>query len=145
MSCPGRAAAPCRRAIHHGLSLLRRLAQSPTAECWLRLAYSGASGGPSAAKHAEGHAMPTLRTVSSCLMLCLAASSVWAALPPMEQPTGDSKSALGLRAGRNLHTDPADLRERRATTHEVQLPESSNALINPNSAIPPTTTTNMPT
>jgi len=95
----------------------------------MHLAYSGAQGGLSAAKHAEDHAMPTLRTVSSCLMLCLAASSVWAAQPAMEQTEGDSKSAFVLHEGGNMHTDQAALRERRAKAYEVELREAHDELM----------------
>ena len=73
--------------------------------------------------------MPTLRTVSSCLMLCLAASSVWAAQPAMEQTEGDSKSAFVLHEGGNMHTDQAALRERRARAYEVELREAHDELM----------------
>jgi hypothetical protein len=95
----------------------------------MHLAYAGASGSLSAAKHAEGHAMLTLRTVSSCLMLCLLASSAWAAQPAMEQTEGASKSAFVLHEGGNMHTDQAALRERRARAYEAELREAEDELM----------------
>lgn len=92
-------------------------------------AYAGFPGGLSAAMSAEGQAMGMLRTVSSCLMLCLLTASAWAAQPAMEQTAGDSKSAFVLHEGGNMHTDQAALRERRARAYEVELREAEDELM----------------
>jgi len=73
--------------------------------------------------------MPTLSTISSCLMFCLAASNAWAAQPAMEQSEGASKSAFVLHEGGNMHTDQAALRERRARAYEVEVREAENELL----------------
>ena len=73
--------------------------------------------------------MPTLSTISSCLMFCLATSNAWAAQPAMEQTEGASKSAFVLHEGGNMHTDQAALRERRARAYEVEVREAENELL----------------